>query len=273
MKPLNAVNKMNVIIMGPAGKMGQAMASSVCDHPELELYGAVGPKGRNYIGRDLGVVCGLPETTGVLVCDDLEAIIPGCDLVLDCTCPAAAMHALELCIKHKKAFVSGTTGFTREQKERFDTAGRDIPVILAYNTSRMMNVLFNAVRQVAARIGARADIDLIDTHDNKKPDAPSGTAKEIADIISEELEHQNREFTYGNKGMEPRKENTIAFHSIRSGGYPGAVKVIFGFEDEHMELSGMTYNMNTYAQGMIDAGVFLKDKPPGTYSLKQVFNI
>ena len=51
----------------------------------------------------------------------------------------------------------------------------------------------------------------------------------------------------------------------------GAVKVIFGFEDEQLTLSGQVFNMDTYAKGMVDAGLFLKDKSPGYYDLKEVF--
>ena len=246
------------------------MVKSVHADSGMELMGAVGPKDRDYIGDDTGLVANLGRKLGVPVSDNLEEIIDHCDLVLDCTQPETAMDALNLCIRYNKAFVSGTTGFTDEQREAFKAAGTHIPVILAYNTSRMMHLLFDAVRQVAATMGARADIDIVDIHDRGKPDAPSGTAKEIAGIVCEEL--GTHHFTYGRKGMGIREDNSIAFNSIRSGGYPGAVKVIFGFDDEQLTLSGQVFNMDTYAKGMIDAGLFLNGKSPGFYDLKEVFH-
>lgn len=264
---------MKLIIMGPTGKMGKAMIRSAFENPDAELVGAVGPKGREYIGKDIGEVCNLGDRIGIPIQDDLEAVIDGCDLVLDCTAPEVSMGALECCVKHRKAFVSGTTGFTENDRQAFQRAGDAVPVILAYNTSKMINILFEVIRRVASQIGLGSDIDIIDMHDNKKPDAPSGTAKEIAEIITIELGYDSGNYTCGREGMGIRKENSIAFNSIRTGGFPGAVKVIFGFEDERMELSAHTYNMNTYADGMVQAGLYLKGKPPGLYSLKDVFKL
>ena len=113
---------------------------------------------------------------------------------------------------------------------------------------------------------------LIDMHDNMKLDAPSGTSKQIAEIISKKLDFINKDYTYGRNGIGKRKANSIAFNSIRSGGLPGSIKVIFGYENERLELSAHVYNMNTYANGMMDAGSFLVGKRPGLYSLKEIFS-
>ena len=268
---------MKTVITGPAGKMGRAMVQAAFGNPEIELAGAVGPKGRDYIGKDIGLICGLGEQVHINVHDDLAEIISDCDTVLDCTTPRTAIRALEICKANGKAFVTGTTGFSDHEIDMLKEAGELIPVILAYNTSRLFNILFGIIREVASKIGMQADIDLIDMHDNKKMDAPSGTAKEIAEIISRELDNElnndRMNFTYGREGTGTRKENSIAFTSIRSGGYPGSVKAVFGLENERMELSAHVYNMNTYAKGMIEAGLFLHGKKPGFYSLKEVFNL
>jgi 4-hydroxy-tetrahydrodipicolinate reductase len=264
---------MKVVIMGPAGKMGKAMVKCAYKNSDVELIGAVGPKGRDYINKDIGLVCSLGEQINIKIYDDLEKIINNCDVVLDCTTPDTTMQTLEICKKSKKAFVTGTTGFSDNEKNTLRKAGESIPIILAYNTSKLFNIMFSIIREVASKIGLQADIDLIDIHDNKKLDAPSGTSKEIAEIISKELNYRKDDFTYGKKGMGLRKEKGIAFNSIRSGGYPGSVKTVFGLEDERMELSAYVYNMNTYANGMIEAGLFLKGKTPGFYDLKEVFDL
>ncbi len=264
---------MKVVIMGPAGKMGKSMVQSAFDNPDIELAGAVGPEGRSYIGKDIGLVCGLGEQININVQDDLAEIISDCDAVLDCTTPETAMQALEICKANGKIFVTGTTGFSDHDNDMLRKAGEFIPVILACNTSKLFNILFDIIREVVSKIGREADIDLIDIHDNRKMDAPSGTSREIAQIISRELNLDEMDFTYARKGMGIRKERSIAFSSIRSGGYPGSVKAVFGLEDERMELSAHVYNMNTYARGMIEAGLFLKGKNPGFYDLKEVFNL
>ena len=259
-----------VIVTGPTGKMGKAMVRSAFGNPRMTVVGAVGPAGRDYIGSDIGMVCGLGKALGIPVTDSLDAVIGECDIVMDCTRPEVSLRALECCVRNSKAFVSGTTGFTEEERAAFADAGRSIPVILAPNTSRMINLMFELIREAAARIGHRADIDIIDTFDRKKLDAPSGTAKDIAGIVSEELGYDSKDYTYGREGMGVRKERSLAFNAIRSGGEPGSVKVIFGFEDEKMELSAHVYNMNTYADGIIDAALHLEGKDPGLYDFKDV---
>lgn len=264
---------MKMIVMGPSGKMGKAMVNSAYKNPNIELVGAVGPKDRDYIGKDIGLVCYLGEQVNIKVHDYLNEIINECDIVVDCTRPAVSMKALESCITHKKAFVCGTTGFSNDEKEEFTKAGDIIPVILASNTSKMINILFKIIKEVTSRIGRQGDIDIIDMDYNKKIDAPSGTSKEIAEIISNELNYNSKDYTYGRNGKGIRRDKSIAFNSIRSGGDPGSIKVILGFEDERMELSAHIYNMNTFADGMIEASLFLKGKTPSLYNLKEVFNL
>lgn len=262
---------MKTIIMGPAGKMGQAMVACADKHPNIELVGAIGPKGRDYIGKDIGLACHLGKLININVHDRLEGIIGQCDLVLDCTTAEASIKTLECCVKHHKALVCGTTGFNDEQVQASNKAGRSIPVVLATNTSRLFNLLFDIVRKVGSTMDRQADIDLVDMHDNMKLDAPSGTAMHIAGILSEALDVERKEYTYGRYGFGTRKKGSIAFNSIRSGGLPGSIKVIFGYENERMEISAHVYNMDTYAKGMIEAGVFLNEKDPGLYAMQHVF--
>ena len=208
---------MKTILLGPAGKMGTAMARRALENPNIELVGAVGPEGRDYIGKDLGLVCRLGKLLNMPVHDRLEAIIHQGDLVLDCTQPEVSMQALQCCVRHKTPFVCGTTGFSEDQKQAFTKAGESIPVILAANTSKLFNLLFELVNAAASRIGRQGDIDIIDLHDNRKLDAPSGTSRQIAEMLSETLDYDHGHYTYGRKGMGIRKPNSIAFNSIRSG--------------------------------------------------------
>lgn len=277
---------MKLIVMGPAGRMGRDMARIAHAGPGITLSGGVGPGGRDYIGRDLGLVIGLGKKLNIPVSDSLTSVIRDADVVADCTAPAAAMAALDVCIRHRIPFVSGTTGFTPEQKQAFADAGNSIPVLWASNTSRTMQLLFDLVRRAAGQmtdqvagqtgtdqIGTGADIDIMDIHDNQKPDAPSGTALEIADIISRETGLDPEQAAFGRKGFERRKPGTLAFTSIRSGGEPGSIRVMFGLENESMTLSARVHNMETYARGMVDAARFLHGKPPGLYTIREAMGL
>jgi len=261
-----------VLINGINGKMGRAIAQSTFKNSEMKIVGGVGPVGRPYIGTDLGVLVGLGNAIGVKVCDDINQIIEKCDIVLDCTRADVTLKLLETCLKYNKSLVTGTTGFSDNDKKKFKKAGQDIPILLAANTSRVAHIFFEIVQTLSKKLGKDADIDIIEMHENKKPDAPSGTAIEIASIISDQLGVKLDDIAeYGRKGKEIRPSQSICFSSIRSGGFPSSHKIIFGFQNEKIELQLDGYNMHSYADGIIDAALFLSNKKPGFYTIEEVF--
>lgn len=260
-----------VLINGINGKMGRAIAQSAYKSPEMKIIGGVGPTGRSYIGTDLGVLVGLGNAIGAKVYDDINQIIKKCDVVLDCTRAEITLKLLETCIKYKKSLVTGTTGFSDKEKKQIEEAGQCIPILLASNTSKIAHVFFEIIETLTKKLGKYADIDIIEMHDNKKPDAPSGTAKEIASIISSQLGVKLENIAeYGRKGKGIRPSQSICFSSIRSGGFPSSHKIIFGFQNEKIELQLDGYNMHPYANGIIDAAIFLSNKKPGFYAFDQV---
>lgn len=261
----------NVLINGINGKMGRAIAQSAYKNPEMKIIGGVGSAGRSYIGTDLGVLVGLGNAIGAKVYDDINQIIKQCDIVLDCTNAEVTLKLLKSCVKYKKSLITGTTGFSDKEKKQIENAGQYIPVLLASNTSKIAHVFFEIVETITKKLGKHADIDIIEMHDNKKPDAPSGTAKEIASIISDQLGAKLENIAeYGRKGKGIRPSQSICFSSIRSGGFPSSHKIIFGFQNEKIELQLDGYNMHSYANGIIDAAIFLSNKKPGFYAFDQV---
>ena len=82
------------LVVGPNGKMGKAMIQLAQGHPMITIVGGIGPKGRNYIGRDLGVIAGVGEDIDAIVHDDMNEILQRCDMVVECTHPV--MRSAEL---------------------------------------------------------------------------------------------------------------------------------------------------------------------------------
>lgn len=263
-----------IIVVGPNGKMGKTMIQLGHRHPNITIVGGVGPKGRNYIGRDLGAIAGIGEDIGVNAVDDLNAIVDRCDVVLECTHAEASLDTLQKCVAAGKAFVSGTTGFSDEERAQFRNAGKHIPVLLASNTSKIAHLFFDIIKWIAGKVGKEADIDIIEMHYRSKLDAPSGTSKEIGHIIADELGLEfDKIARYQRKGKGTRPSHTIDYSSIRTGNFPGTHRVIFGFENEKLELSLDGYNMIPYAGGMIEAAVFIHDKKPGLYTIEQALGV
>lgn len=261
-----------LLIVGPNGNMGRALVRAAARTPDIDLAGGVGPKGRDYIGVDLGLLVGLGKHLGAQVFDDIEHVIDQSDVVLECTRPAVSITVLEACLDHQKAFATGTTGFSEEQVTRIRHAGDRIPVLHAANGSPIVHLLYELVRLVSREVGKEADVDIVEMHGSTKLDAPSGTALEIAEIIADTLGLDlDRVAEYGRRGTGQRESESIQYSSIRSGGTPSTHKVIFGFPNEKLELTHYTYNTDAFADGLIKGALFVGDKDRGFYTLRDAF--
>ncbi len=261
-----------LLIVGPNGNMGRALVQCAASTPDVDLVGGVGPANRDYIGTDLGLLVGLGRPLGARVWDDIQAIIEEADVVLECTRPAVSMEVLDTCLEHKKAFVTGTTGFSKEQTGRIEEAGATIPLLKASNGSPIVHLLYKLVRLVSREVGETADIDIVEMHGNTKLDAPSGTAMEIGEIIADTLGIDLEEAAeYGREGAGQRDRDSIQYSSIRTGGTPSTHRVIFGFQNERLELVHQVYTADAFADGLIRGALFISGKDSGCYGLEEVF--
>ena len=264
---------MKLIITAPRGKMGSLNTLIAADREDIEIVGGIGPKGRDYIGSDLGAVAGIGRELGVKVYDDLEAIIDQCDCVLDFSTVEMGMKILDICKAHGKALVCGTTGFSEEQRQAFKDAGTVIPVMLAANTSRMVNVMSKLLAQAAKALGETCDIEILDMHDNKKLDAPSGTAKELGETMAAAMGGSIEDADYGHVGRGVRSKGNIAFHSMRGGDTPSSHVVYFMGNGERMEIAHHSINWKCFASGAVDACEWIAKQPIGSYVISDCVEI
>lgn len=247
-----------IIITAPRGHMDGLIVKAACERDDIQIVAGLGPAGRDYIGKDIGIAAGLGKEIGAKVYDDLEDIIDQCDLVVDFSRVELSMKVLEICRNHKKGFLCGTTGFSQEQEQRLLEAGSEIPMMKAANTSYVVNVMRKLLGIAAAALEDKASIEIIDMHSESKLDAPSGTALELA----EEMTAASR------KNMED-----IKFHSVRAGDTPSSHKVLFGCMGEIMEISHHAYNWECYARGACDAVVYMAQHGPGLYTMEDVIGL
>ena len=255
---------MKVIVIGPRGKMGKLITQVAASRDDMELVGAIAPKGRDYIGKDLGTVAMTGFELGVPVTDDLENIIDSCDVIIDFSTKEMAMEVLDLAIAHKKALVCGSTGFSAEEMKRFEEAGKQIP----------MNIMNKLLELVTATLKDEIDIEILEMHDQWKKDAPSGTSKEMGEIMAHALGKELSDIAvYGREGESPREPGTIGYHSLRAGNIPSSHTVYFGGMGERLEITHHSYNWECFARGACDCAAYLEGKGPGFYSIKDVLGI
>lgn len=265
---------MKVIVVGPKGKMGKLITQIAASREDMELVAGVAPKGRDYIGTDLGVAALVGRELGVPVVDDLESVIEDCDVIIDFSTRENAMAVLDLAIKHKKGLVCGTTGFSPEEFNRFREAAAEIPMLYAANTSKLVNVMNKLLELVASAVGDEADIEILEMHDQWKKDAPSGTSKEMGEIMAHAMGKELGDIAvYGRQGECPREKGTIGYHSLRAGNIPSSHSVYFGFMGERLEITHHSYNWECFARGACDCAAYLADKGPGFYTIQDVLGL
>ncbi|MBE6042361.1 MAG: 4-hydroxy-tetrahydrodipicolinate reductase [Clostridiales bacterium] len=262
---------MKLIITAPRGKMSSLIVAEAASRDDVEIVAGIGPAGRDYIGKDIGEVAMVGRTVGAPVVDDIESVIDQADVVCDFSTVELSEVVLDACLRHKKALVVGTTGFSPEQRAKLEAAAEEIPLMIAANTDRMVNVMRKLLMEAAKELYADTDIEIVDIHDNKKLDAPSGTARELIESMGKAV---GKDFlgdaVYGRKlGKSPRKEGEIGFHSIRGGDTPSTHTIYFFGEGERLEITHHCLNWKGCAKGAVTACVWMADKPIGLYGIRE----
>jgi len=240
-----------IIITGSKGRMGQALLNCAARIPELEVVGAI----------DQG--------------DDLAAIIGKADAVIDFSFHSATPAIAEVCAKHKKAIVIGTTGHEAEEKAKIVALKSQIPMVIATNFSTGVNTLFWLTRKAAEILGPDFDLEVVEMHHRLKKDAPSGTATTLLEILADVRKLQLEEaLRHGRKGITgERTQDEIGIHAIRGGDVVGDHTVIFATNGERVELTHKASNRDTFANGALRAARWLVKQKPGLYDMQNVLGL
>lgn len=224
----------NIIISGIAGRMGSLIAELARKDPELNL------------------VSGIEKPGDPVYPSDLEKIIDKADVLIDFSTPEATLEHLRIAHKHKKAVVIGTTGFIKEQMEEIDRLAKDIPCVISPNMSPGVNLMFEISGEITKKL-QNYDIAIIESHHRLKKDAPSGTAKKLAEEIT-----------------TVRPLGQIDIHAIRAGDIVGEHTIVWAGPGEVLELTHRALSRTTFASGAIKAVKFVANAKPGKYSMKDV---
>jgi 4-hydroxy-tetrahydrodipicolinate reductase len=220
-------------------------------------------------GAGATIVAGLDQG------DDLAKEIGGCDVVIDFSHPSATEAIGRACLDASKPWVIGTTGHSGDERASIEMASKSLPVVLSPNFSVGVNALFWLTREAARMLGEDFDLEIVETHHRLKKDAPSGTAKKLAEILCEvrKLDYATnaRHGREGLIGERPARE--IGVHSIRAGDVVGDHTVTFAAPGERLELTHKASSRGTFAAGALRAARWIVGKPPGLYSMEDVLGL
>jgi len=178
-------------------------------------------------------------------------------------------------VANKKAIVIGTTGFSDEQKEKIQRAGKTIPVVFAPNMSVGVNLCFKLLDMAARVLGDTVDVEVIEAHHRHKIDAPSGTALGMGEVLAKALDRDLKDCAvYGREGVTgERDRKTIGFETIRAGDIVGEHTVMFADIGERIEITHKASSRMTFAKGAVRAANWLVGKSPNVYSMQDVLDL
>ncbi len=263
-----------IAVAGAAGRMGSRIVALSCEYESVKLTGAFERKDHKDIGKDIGLIAGIGETS-VPLSDNIEKVLAESDVVIDFTHVVPTLENLKAAAAKGKAMVIGTTGFTKEQVEEIRKLTKNIPCVMASNMSLGVNLLLKVLQDVARTLGDDYDIEIIEAHHRMKKDAPSGTAMKMAQVISQAVNRNLDEVgVYARKGMiGERTRKEIGIQTIRAGDIVGEHTVLFGGLGERIEITHKASSRDTFARGALKAAVWVSGKPAGLYDMQDVLGL
>jgi 4-hydroxy-tetrahydrodipicolinate reductase len=222
-----------VLLVGAAGRMGQTIVKLAKSASNIDIVAQC----------DLG--------------DALERAMQKCDVVLDFSQADAIEGICRTALQHRQPLVIGTTGHSSEQRRAIEEVGKSLPIVFASNFSVGVNALFSLTRKAAEILGPEFDLEIVETHHRMKKDAPSGTARTLAEILR----------------TARKVDGQVPIQSIREGEVVGDHTVSFGGPGERLELTHRASSREIFARGALRAAQWIIGKPPGLYSMQDVLGL
>ncbi len=246
-----------ILLSGCCGKMGRFVASAVAGRKDCEIVA--------------GIDMVDDATLGFPVFSNYDEVQVKADVIIDFSNPSLLPAMLGYAVKTGTGIVLATTGLTDEQIKSVEDAGKTVPVFFSYNMSIGVSLLCELSKVAAKVLGGGFDVEIVEAHHNQKLDAPSGTAIMLGNAIKEEMPDAYFEYDRHSK-REKRHTNEIGIHSVRGGTIVGEHEVIFAGNDEIVKLSHSARSRAIFANGAVNAAVFLKNKETGVYSMTDLVN-
>jgi 4-hydroxy-tetrahydrodipicolinate reductase len=222
-----------VLLVGADGRMGKTVINLAQNDREIEI-----------VAR-----CDLD--------DPIEQAMKNCDVAIDFSHATALDEICRAASQHAKPLVIGTTGHSPQQRRIIEETTQSVPVVFASNFSVGVNVLFSLARKAAELLGSAFTAEIVETHHKMKKDAPSGTAKTLAEILK----------------AGRKSESEIPIQSVREGDIVGEHGVIFSGPAERLELTHRAASREIFARGALRAAKWIVRKPPGLYSMQDVLGL
>jgi 4-hydroxy-tetrahydrodipicolinate reductase len=230
------------------------------------------------MGKEVEKIVEASETMTVAAKIDKMAAESGCytdindfsgeaDIIIDFSNHLGTKDLLDYAVKNNIPTVVATTGHTPEELALIEEAGKKIAVFHSANMSLGVALLCELAVKAAATM-PDADIEIVETHHNRKLDAPSGTALMIANAIKSVRE--KAQYVFGREGNAKREKNEIGVHAVRRGNIVGIHEVLVSTDSQTITLKHEAHSRALFAEGAVSAAEFILGKPAGLYNMNSI---
>ena len=256
------MKKINLVITGCMGRMGQQLIKSIKADRAIKLVGLT----ENILIKK--------KIVGIKPQLNNDNVFKKTDVIIDFTVPKCTFEVLKIASKLKKRVVIGTTGFTKTEEDKIKKFSKKIPILKAGNMSLGINLLMYLTEIASRALGEKYLSKVFEVHHKHKKDFPSGTALMLGKGIAV---GKNKDFykllgkKFLNKKIFPFSKK-INFNSMRKGEIIGEHEVKFSSGKEIITLNHEAFDRALYSEGAITAAKWLKSKKPGLYSMRDVLN-
>ena len=263
-----------IVVTGASGRMGQILIDTINQSDRAVLCGALERPEHPWVGRDIGTAMG-GATTGVVVSDDPDKTFAKAEAVIDFTSPAASVAFATLAAQRGLVHVIGTTGLSKDDIDKINTAAQKTIIVRAGNMSLGVNLLVQLTKKVAAALDDDYDIEIVEAHHNQKVDAPSGTALMLGQAAADGRRVNLADASdSGRDGITgARRKGDIGFSAIRGGDIVGEHDVLFATAGERITLRHVASDRAVFARGALKAALWGQNKSAGAYDMLDVLGL
>ncbi len=241
---------MKILLNGACGRMGKEVERIVSASENHKIAAKV-----DKMAAESGCYTNIDDFNGAA------------DMIIDFSNHLGTEELMSFAVKNKIPAVIATTGHTDEELKMIENAAKEIPVFHSANMSLGVALLVELAVKTAA-VMPDADIEIVETHHNRKLDAPSGTALMIANAIR--TIREKAEFRLGRAGNAKREKNEIGIHAVRRGNIVGIHEVLVSTDSQTITLKHEAHSRALFAEGAVSAAEFLLGKPAGLYDMKSI---
>ena len=260
-----------ISIPGGNGRMGRTLIKEIVDSPDLELSSASCLSNEKEKGLDLGTLVGLNPINKTLT-DNLLSIFEETDIIIDFTTPDASISHVEKASSKNIPIVIGTTGFSNQEFDKIKSFSKKIPIVYSANFSIGITIMKKLISDATKNLGTDWEVEIFETHHNKKVDSPSGTALLLGSVVAsvrgnnlDDVKKLSRKGIIGK-----REKNEIGFSVVRGGNVIGEHSIKYFNGDERLEINHLANNRSIFAKGAIRSAIWSLTQKPGFFTLDHV---